>query len=261
MGQTASLDNLLQFATDLAAEAGAITLERFGPRLDAEDKSDGSPVTEVDRRVETFLRERIAAAFPSHAISGEEFPEKPASGPGPVHRWFVDPIDGTRSYIHGVPLYGVMIALEIDGAPTLGVIRHPAMGETVAAATGLGCHFNGARCRVSGTADLARATLLSSGQNFDTLGRSDAWRRLRAAVGMHRTWGDCYGYTLVATGRADVMIDPTFAVYDAAPLLPIITEAGGRFTDLTGQATIRGGSGVATNGPLHDRVLAFFSRG
>lgn len=253
------LADLLEAARTFAREAGAVTLRYFGPGLDHERKPDGTPVTRADREAERLLRERIAARFPDHGILGEEEGE---IRPGASIRWIVDPIDGTKSFMRGVPLYGVLVGVEVDGEPVVGVAHFPALGETVAAARGLGCRWNGRPCRVSAVDDMARAAVLTT--DPERILREPAgagWSRLQARAALARTWGDCWGHILVATGRAEVMVDPVLSPWDAAPLLPILTEAGGRFTDLAGAATVHGGSGVSSNGVLHDRVLEVLAGG
>ena len=248
------LQELLKAAEAFARAAGELTLDHFGGILVAERKDDGTPVTAADRAAELLIRGTIAERFPGHGIMGEEFGE---SNPGARVRWIVDPIDGTRSFMRGVPLYGVLIGIEIDRAPAVGVAHFPALGETVSAALGLGCHWNGRRARVSRTETLAQATVLTTSlEGAAGRSRDAGFAALARRAALARTWGDCYGHALVATGRADVMVDPVLASWDAAPLLTIVTEAGGRFTDVTGRATVHGGSGVSTNGILHDEVLA-----
>jgi len=246
--------DLMEIALALAEEAGAITLKYFRGDFEVEVKADTSVVTDADRETETFLRKAIAERFPGDGILGEEFGEE---RPEARRRWIVDPIDGTFSFVHGVPLYGVLIGIEEADEPVAGVIHMPALGETVAAARGEGCYSQGRRVSVSATARLAGALWMSSEMNLERFPwRAAAVRRLASAGGHGRTWGDCYGYLMVATGRADVMIDPVMSVWDCAALLPVIEEAGGRFTDWRGRRTIRGGNAVATNGLLHDEVLA-----
>lgn len=247
------IQEILSHAETFAREAGESTLRWFGTRLDADAKADGTPVTQADRAAETLLRERIRARFPEHGILGEEFGEERADA---RVRWILDPIDGTRSFMHGVPLYGVLVGVEVDGEPAVGVTHFPALQETVAAGRGLGCRWNGEPCRVSDTDDLSRALVLTTDVERVLSGPVGAgWRNLQQRAAFSRTWGDCYGHALVATGRADVMVDPVLAAWDAGPLLTILTEAGGRFTDLSGTRTIHGGSGISTNGRLHDLVL------
>lgn len=253
------LAQLLHTAQSLATRAGAITLEHFGGVLAAERKGDGTPVTVADRAAESLIREGIQARYPDHGILGEEFGE---TNPGAPVRWILDPIDGTRSFMRGVPLYGVLIGVEVEGEPTVGVAHFPALGETVSAATGLGCQWNTEATRVSDVRDLAEAAVLTTEPADlleDPLARG--WERLVRETTLARTWGDCYGHILVATGRAEIMVDPILSPWDAAPFVPILAEAGGRFTDLSGEARVDGGSGLSTNGILHDRVLAILGQG
>jgi len=247
------LEELLQVAQELAQSAGRITLEHFGRLLESETKGDGTPVTVADRAAEAHLREEIGRRYPDHGILGEEFGE---TNPGAPVRWILDPIDGTRSFMRGVPLYGVLVGIEIRGAPDVGVAHFPALGETVAAASGLGCHWNGRRARVSTVSDLAAAAILTTDPALlldDPM--APGWERLVRATSLARTWGDCYGHALVATGRAEVMVDPILSPWDAAPFFTILQEAGGRFTDRNGGARLDGGSGISSNGVLHQRVL------
>jgi len=246
--------DLLEIASGFAEEAGRITLKYFQGRFDVDTKSDASFVTTADREAEAFIRDAIESRFPGDGIIGEEFGEL---RPRARRRWIIDPIDGTFAFVHGVPFYGVLIGVEEDGEPLLGVIHVPPLGETAAAARGEGCYWRGRRAQVSQTAGLEDALVLTTEMNLTgDPARPVALGRVLSAAGPARTWGDCYGYVLVATGRADVMIDPAMHVWDCAALLPIIEEAGGRFTDWRGQRTIRGGDAVATNGPLHEGVLA-----
>lgn len=247
------LDDLLEAAETFAREAGALTLRYFGRRMDYEEKADGTPVTRADREAEELLRTRIARRFPGHGVLGEEEGEV---APGASIRWIVDPIDGTKSFLRGVPLYGVLVGVEVQGEPAVGVAHFPALDQTVAAARGGGCRWNGRPCRVSGVSRVDRALVLTTDPaRIAAEPVGPGWNRLQRRAAMSRTWGDCWGHALVATGRAEVMVDPVLSSWDAAPLLPILAEAGGRFTDLSGSATIHGGSGVSSNGTLHDEVL------
>ncbi len=246
------LEALLDFSVGLAREAGEITLGYFRRPFTADRKADGSFVTQADREVERFIRARIEENFPHDAVLGEE--EKARAGSS-GRQWIIDPIDGTYAFVHGVPFYGVMIALEIADEACLGVVNLPALGEVVYAARGMGCFWNDNPTRVSATSSLADALLLST--DFGTCeayGFGEVARRLEQSAGARRTWGDCYGHVLVATGRAEVMLDPVMNVWDCAPLLPILEEAGGTFTDWRGRRTIRGGNAISTNGLLFDTV-------
>lgn len=252
-----ALKELLDFAVEIAREAGAITLQYFQGSFVAERKADDSYVTVADREAENYLRKRIAASFPDDAILGEERGEKSGSS---NRRWILDPIDGTYSFVHGVPLYGVLIGLEILGEPIVGVVNLPALSEIVYAARGLGCFWNGEPACVSSTTSLDKALLLSSDFEIaDQCGFGPAAASLQRRAHACRTWGDAYGHVLVACGRADIMLDPVMNIWDCAALLPIIEEAGGTFTDWTGKRTIDGGNAISTNGPLFERVMEIVS--
>ena len=247
------LKELLEFAVVLARGAGDITLNYFRRQPETSTKSDGSYVTIADREAETYLRRQINERFPDDGILGEEEGEiEGRSG----RRWILDPIDGTFAFVHGVPFYGVLIALEIESEMSVGVVNIPALGEIVSAAQGCGCFLNGEATRVSATAKLEEALLLSTdfrSAAYHGFGR--AMDFLQRTAKTSRTWGDCYGYVLVATGRADVMLDPVMNLWDCAPLLPIMEEAGGTFTDWRGVRTVHGGNTIATNKLLFDEVM------
>jgi histidinol phosphatase-like enzyme (inositol monophosphatase family) len=256
----ADLQPRLALAIEAAKEAGQITLEYFRrDDLEVELKCDDTPVTVADRRAEQCLRQRIAAAFPDDGILGEELGERPGTS---GFRWIVDPIDGTKSFIHGVPLYSMLLGVECEGESVLGVIRIPALDECVYAARGLGAWYCQAdrpprRAHVSPRQTLAKALFVTSEViNFERAGRRAAFDRLQAAARLTRTWGDGYGYLMVATGRADLMVDPIMALWDAAALPPVLEEAGGTFTDWQGNRTYRAGNGIATNGLVLKEVLA-----
>jgi histidinol-phosphatase len=243
--------DLLDFAVDVAREAGESTLRWFQTSdLTVDSKADGTPVTAADRRAERLVRERIAARFPDDGVLGEEEPE---AGGTSGRRWIVDPIDGTKAFTRGVPLYSTLLALDDEHGPAIGVIVLPALGQAVYAGRGLGAWWDGEAARVSTTSTLDGAYLSSSSfshwPDADLLGVKHAGCELR-------TWGDGYGYSLVATGRLDAMVDHVVEVYDVAPMPVILAEAGGRFTSFAGTPGAAGGSGVATNGTLHDELLA-----
>jgi len=254
----------LELALSAAREAGTLTLRYFQEdNYAVELKRDHSPVTIADRQAEQLLRERISAAFPADGIVGEEFPERPGES---GYRWILDPIDGTKSFISGVPLYGALIGVEFEGRSVAGVIHIPALGETLYAAKGQGAWFVRADrpavpARVSRTARLADCLFCTSEiRSFAKSGRREAFDRFDSTCRLARTWGDCYGYLLVATGRADVMVDPLMNVWDCAALQPVLEEAGGTFTDWQGEPTIYGGEAIATNGLLLEEALAITRR-
>ena len=247
------LQELLDFGVEVARDAGEITLRYFKQKFETRLKGKDNFVTQADLEAEEFVRRRIEEKFPGDAIVGEEFGEREGTT---GRRWIIDPIDGTYSFVHGVPFYGVLLGLEIDGEPAAGVVNIPALGEMVYAAKGLGCFWNGERARVSQTSSLDDALLLATDFGMcERYGFGAAAAELQRKASARRTWGDCYGYVLVATGRADVMLDPVLSVWDCAALLPVVEEAGGTFTDWRGQRTIRGGNAVATNGTLCDEVM------
>lgn len=249
----AEIRELLEFATTLAPEAGDVTLKYFGGIVTHDSKSDGSPVTVADREAEQLIRGRIEARYPAHSILGE-------SNEGARVRWILDPIDATRSFMRGVPLYGVLIGIERDEESVVGVAHFPALRDTVATGTGLGCTWNRTPCRVSSVSRLEDAVLCTTDvERLLSRPQSEGWLRLQRRAAFSRTWGDCYGHALVATGRIEAQVDPVMAPWDAGPFLTIVTEAGGRFTTLTGEETVHGGSGVSSNGVLHREVLGELS--
>jgi histidinol-phosphatase len=246
------LPGLLEEVVDLLRQAGELSLHWFGSGgLRVDRKSDGTPVTDADRAVERFIRQEIGRRHPDDAIAGEEEPDQPGNS---GRRWIVDPIDGTKAFTRGVPLYSNLLAVEDDEGIAAAAINVPAIGQMVWAGRGLGCYFNGEPARVSGQGRLEGAYVTTSG--FDAWANG-AFIRVKQEGAFLRTWGDGYGYLLVATGRVDAMVDPVAAPHDLAPMPVIIAEAGGRFSDYAGHnGEIRGGSGVASNGAIHDGLLA-----
>jgi histidinol-phosphatase len=241
---------LLEEAADLVRRAGLLSLRWFhSPDLRIDSKGDGTPVTEADRAVERFLREEIGRRHPNDGIVGEEeAAHRGSSG----RQWIIDPIDGTKAFTRGVPLFANLLAIEDPFGPAVGIVNVPAIGEMVWAGRGLGCWCNQGPAAVSHHPVLAGAYVSTSaydGWDDDTL------LRVKGTGAVLRTWGDGYGYLLVATGKIDAMIDPAAERYDLAPMPVILSEAGGRFSDYAGEATATGGNAVATNGRLHDAVL------
>lgn len=245
------LDDLLRIARRAAAIAGEVIMPLYQSGVSVELKADRTPVTLADRRAEEAVRSFLQAECPSHGIIGEELGETPGDG---RHRWILDPIDGTKSFIHQVPLFGTLIALERDSEPVVGVIACHAVGETAYAAKGSGAFIDGQAIHVSAVTSLADATVsMTSFQRVEAMYPA-GYRRLVSASGMSRTWGDCYGYLALAAGRIEVMLDPEMNLWDLAALWPIITEAGGRLTTWEGADRI-GDSAIATNGLLHEPVI------
>lgn len=253
-----SLDERVAPAAELARLTGMVALRHYRSRLTIETKADGSPVTVADRAAEEAARAWVRAHFPEDGILGEELGEE---RPGARRRWVIDPIDGTKSFVRGAPLWGSLVAL-CEGEHVLaGAAYFPAVEELVAAAPGAGCWWNGSRCRVSTVDALDDATVLTTDERFrERPERRAGWLELSRTASVSRTWGDCFGYLLVATGRAEVMCDPILSPWDGAALQPIIEEAGGVFTDWSGSITAFGGSAIATNRALADGARAMLAR-
>lgn len=254
----------LELARRAGVAAGRHTLTYFQrDNYAVERKGDSSPVTVADKEAEQYLRREIAAAFPDDAIVGEEFGTVAGTS---GYRWILDPIDGTKSFISGVPLYGTMVGVEYEGRSVIGVVYIPGLDEGVYAAQGQGCwHWKGAatptRAHVSQRARLAEGAFVTSqSDSFSKRGAAEAFTALEKAAYITRTWGDCYGYLLVATGRVEVMVDPIMNVWDAAAIQPILEEAGGTFTSWSGEPTIHAGEGIGTNGLVLNEVLAITKR-
>ncbi|MFU8811501.1 MAG: inositol monophosphatase family protein [Balneolaceae bacterium] len=252
-----SLQELRASAESFAREAGEWTLRYFRKSYAVEFKGDDSPVTNADREAEQILRERIREAFPEHGIIGEEFGSE---RPDADVVWVLDPIDGTQSFIHGVSLYTTLIGILIKNEPMVGVIYAPAQDELASAAIGFGCSYNGKTASVRPCADLADATFLSTdATTFRMEGVQRPFTELLQKTRIHRTWGDAYGHMMVATGRADVMVDPILNIWDAAALLPIVTEAGGVFMDRNGDETIHTGNAISCAPELKPMIVATFT--
>jgi histidinol phosphatase-like enzyme (inositol monophosphatase family) len=245
---------LLQAVSDVSSLAGTIALKHFRSRLTVELKADGSPVTIADRAAEQAARDWIVARFPTDRVVGEEFGTTGGAG---NRTWLVDPIDGTRSFVAGVPLWGTLIAVTRGDEILAGAINCAAAGELLVAAQGEGCWWNAARANVSPHADLATATVLTTDDRFpDRPERRARWQALADRVRTVRTWGDCFGYLLVATGRAEAMVDDKMNPWDSAALLPILEEAGGSLTDWRGVRTGLGADTIATNRALGPAIRA-----
>lgn len=239
----------LDFATSLAYRAGRITLGYFNTGVRPDYKADDTPVTAADRAAEEFIRLEIEKTYPGHAIVGEEYGEK--AGAGNSFRWIIDPIDGTKSFMRGVPLYGVLIGLEIEGEVRVGVCYCPGTDEMLAGADGEGAWWNGRRAHVSQVDSLKRACVcFTSVHSFEQHNRSAAWDRIQRAAYIVRGWSDAYGYLLVATGRAEAMFDPIMNIWDCAPFPPIFREAGGYFGSWDGQPGHTHNEAIATTPKL-----------
>ncbi len=250
----------LQLALKLAEQAGQLTLNYFSRKsLQVFTKRDSTPVTEADRKAEELIRAAIASHYPEDGVLGEEFAERPSSN---NRRWIIDPIDGTKAFIHGVPLYGVMIALEIQGTVQLGVVHFPALGELYCAERGGGAFLNGSPISVSSISDIKDATVLYTEKEYllDSLSQHPV-DQLRHEAALVRGWGDCYGHMLVASGRAEVSVDKIMSPWDCAALIPIVLEAGGCCFDYRGKTTISGEGLVSANKAIGTALLDAIDNG
>lgn len=261
---SASLADCLDFALRAAHEASALILRYYQDAdLAVELKGDLSPVTAADRGAEELLRALIERDFPGDGILGEEFGERAGTS---GYRWILDPVDGTKSFVHGVPLFGTLIGLEHNDQPVLGVCRLPALNEVVYAAVGGGAWWQRgdaapSRAQVTRTSDLSQALFsYTAVELFDKTDRRATFEEFAKSCSATRAWGDCYGHILVATGRADLMVDPIMNIWDCAPLVPILRESGGAYLDWTGRETIRGGDGISVNANLQSAVLDIIRR-
>ena len=259
MASTTQIEERLKFALAESEQAGQLILQYYqNADLAVDLKSDHTPVTVADRGAEELLRNRISEAFAGDGVLGEEFGETPSQN---GFRWILDPVDGTKSFVHGVPLFGTLIGLEWEGSLVMGVCRFPALREVVYARKGGGAWWQvgdqpAVPARVSDVADLSQALFcFTEIEGWNEIGRFDAFTRLSREARITRGWGDCYGHAMVATGRAEFIVDPLMSPWDAAALIPILEEAGGHFVDWTGEATMHGGNGVSVNRALKQAVL------
>jgi len=249
-------DSLRKAAVEIAGIGGDSTLKFFKQSYDLEFKKDNSPVTSADRNAEKLMRNAIKSRFPTHGIIGEEFGKENEDA---EFVWVLDPIDGTRSFIHGVPFYTTLIGILVNGKPEVGVIYAPALNEMVSAATGTGCYLNREKVSVRNCESLENATFLTTDiEHIHKHNFTKPFEKLLSSTRMHRTWGDAYGHMMVATGRADIMFDPILNIWDAAALVPVIKEAGGVYVDVRGNETIDNGSAISTQPALKNEILAFF---
>jgi len=259
MSDTPSYADDLALALELADTADAITLDRFeAADLTVESKPDMTPVSDADLAVEEALRARLAEARPSDAVLGEEFGGD-ATFEG--RQWVIDPIDGTKNFVRGVPVYATLIALLVDGTPVVGVVSAPALARRWYASAGSGAWrtFNGGalkRLEVSAVSELADASLsMSSLEGWAERGLRDNFIGLTEKTWRLRGYGDFLSYCFVAEGAVDIAAEPEVSLWDLAALSVLVTEAGGRFTSLAGEDGPHGGDAVATNGRLHDATL------
>ena len=257
MSAEPELKELLAIALRAAEIARGVIMPIWQTTFSVELKADGTPVTAADRGAEEAIRAFLALECPGHGVLGEEFGETPGQG---RYRWVLDPIDGTKAFVHHVPLFGSLIALERDGWPVVGVIACHAVGEIAAAAEGYGATVNGERARVSTVGRLEEAMVSTSSVAGLNHYQPDLVATLAGRAKLMRTWGDCYGYLMLAAGRADIMLDAQMSPWDVAALFPIIREAGGTITTFAGEGR-PGDSVAASNGHLHGELLSILRGG
>ncbi|HZN75300.1 MAG TPA: histidinol-phosphatase [Micromonosporaceae bacterium] len=257
----------LSLAHVLADTADSISMARFRALdLHVQAKPDLTPVTDADTAVEKALRGTLGRSRPRDGVLGEEFgATKAPAGPGP-RQWVIDPIDGTKNFIRGVPIWATLIALMQGDQPVVGLVSAPALGRRWWAAVGHGAyagkHTTAATAiKVSGVSRMADASFCYSDlTGWEEIARLDAMLDIMRSTWRNRSYGDFYGYMLVAEGAVDIMVEPELSLWDVAALVPIVSEAGGTFTDLAGRPGPAGGSAVATNGKLHDEILERLGR-
>jgi histidinol-phosphatase len=252
----------LEAAVELARSAGKLTLKYFGTQVEVERKGDNSPVTIADKQAEQLIRAELQIRFPADAIQGEEFGERGGSS---GYQWIIDPIDGTKSFITGVPLYSTLVAVLLEKQVVVGVVYIPALDEIVFASKSAGTWHSIAgsapvACRVSNRGLDRGAFLVSQGDLFARRGAQGVFGALESEAYVTRTWGDGYGYLLIATGRAELMVDPVANPWDLAAVQIVVEEAGGTFTDWQGNRTPFGGDGIGSNGIAHASALSLTSK-
>jgi histidinol-phosphatase len=249
-------DRALEAALDAARAAGAIALRYFRSDVHVMRKADRTPVTQADHEAERAIVDRLRPAFPDVGFLGEEFGAQGSQS----RRWIVDPIDGTKNFVRGIPYWATLLALEEDGEVTLGIVHSPATGELYWARRGRGAWVDGAPLRVSAVDDMAGAMLVHSSLNLlrplDGGRCWDGFVRLVERTDRQRGFGDYFGYTFVLRGQAEIMLEADVKPWDVAPFKVLFEEAGGRFTDFAGQSTIHSGTALASNGRLHAEALA-----
>ncbi len=246
------MQEFVDFSQELARASGDIIRRYFRSGVAVESKADDSPVTIADRLAEETMREMIMKAYPEHGIIGEEFGNH---NEGAEYQWVLDPIDGTKTFISGSFLFGTLIGLMRAGQPIVGAINHPVTAHLLIGA-GSETRLNGEIVRVSSTSHLREAVMLYT--DFIDVGKYQngiAFQQLMGMTAFNRTWGDCHGYFLVATGTADIMLDPIMHFWDIVALIPVIQGAGGLITSWDGGAPLSGNGIIAANPTLHGQVL------
>lgn len=259
---------LLQIARQATAIAKEEILLHYGEAVQVEWKPDNTPVTIADRNAEQKVRAFLERETPSFGFIGEEFGRTNSDA---EYQWILDPIDGTKSFVRGVPLFGTILGLYHRDRSIVGVISLPALQSELSAAVGEGAHVDGRIAKVSSVSHLDQATVLSGTMNtMEARGFGDSFARLRRASQLYRGWGDCYGYYLVACGRAELMVDPVVSIWDIAAMPVIFSEAGGAFSQINGNTRLLdssgnilagtdGFTGMASNGLLHNKAIEYLN--
>ncbi|MAT15642.1 MAG: histidinol phosphate phosphatase [Planctomyces sp.] len=257
---TSEIESRLQLALQLAEEAQEFILQHYQNKsLEVELKGDSSPVTIADRGAEELIRKRLAEVHPGDGVVGEEFDDKESDN---GYKWILDPIDGTKSFVHGIPLFGTLIGIEKEGEMVAGLCRFPGLDDVVYAHNGGGAWWKkGAnapeRCHVSTKSKLSESLVcITDIKLWDTKGIRDLLSEFGAKARLLRNWGDCYGHAMVATGRAEVILEPEMNPWDASPFLPILREAGGHYLNWDGEETIYGSNGISVNAALKDEIIS-----
>lgn len=246
------VDEFGPFCKILSEQSSGIIRQYFRKHIEVDSKSDNSPVTIADKKSEELMRILIRKEFPEHGIIGEEFGQENADAD---FVWVLDPIDGTKSFICGALSFGTLIALLYKNQPMLGVINHPVLNEFLIGDNNT-CFLNGNRVKVREKENLSEAVLLTTDHlNIKKYQNEEKFNQLINSVWLYRNWGDCYGYYLVATGFADIMIDPIMSVWDTMALIPIINGAGGVITDYQGNNPVKGNSIIAASPKIHSKVI------
>ena len=244
--------DLKLFAKHLSELSGNIIRSYFRTKISVDSKKDSSPVTIADKKAEELMREEIMKEFPEHGIIGEEFPSHKEDA---EYKWILDPIDGTVSFISGAISFGTLIGLLKNGEPVLGVINHPVLNEFLIG-DNFSAQLNGEKVMVRNCEGLSNAVLLITDYpNIEKYQDINKFHQLMKKVRYVRGWGDCYGYYLVATGFADIKLDPIMNLWDTAALIPIIIGAGGTITDYHGRDPVKGNSIIASSKSIHDEVI------
>jgi myo-inositol-1(or 4)-monophosphatase len=250
------LSEFKNFSRILTHASSEIIKTYFRTKLTVDSKSDNSPVTIADKKAEEVMRELISKHFPDHAIIGEEFGQ---TNQDAEYTWILDPIDGTKSFICGAFSFGTLIGLLKNGQPILGVYNHPILNDFLIG-DNLITEINGSKTVIRNCNDLSKAVLLTTDHlNIKKYQNIEKFNSLIQKVKLYRNWGDCYGYYLLVTGYADVMIDPIMSSWDLLPLIPIIQGAGGTITDYQGNDPVKGKSAVASSPDIHSEIISLLN--